>query len=693
MIMKVTDHHRQKPACIYVRQSTMRQVRHHGESTERQYALREMAIELGWSPGSIRILDRDLGVSGTQASGREDFKVLIAEVSLGQVGAVFALEASRLARSCADWHRLIELCSLTGTLIIDEDGLYDPSDFNDRLLLGLKGTMSAAELHMMCVRLRGGTLNKAKKGELRRALPAGLCHDEEGCIVLDPDREVQGAVGLLFSSFRETGTAYAVVRHFARRKLLFPKRINGGAWCGRLVWDRLIHQRVLQVLRNPAYAGAYVYGRFQTTKRIGPDGEIRSSRRTLPESSWAVTIQDHHEGYISWEEFQCNQRILARNRTNEGARLLSGPAREGGALLQGLLLCGRCGRRVTVHYHGCKGAYPMYECTWRVRNGLADQACLHIRCHLLDEAISSRVLEVIKPDQLAIAQEAVRQLEQRDEAVGRQWRMRIERAEYEVQLAERRYEEVDPSNRLVASSLERRWNDALEGVEEIRKQYAEFQNTRAYVVTPEQRERVLLLAQDFPRLWKADTTEMRDRKRMLRLLIKDITVEKLTEARQAVMHIRWQGGACEDLCVDLPVPLSERRGYSPEMVDRVRELAVELSDAAIAEVLNEGGYHSHRGRSFTRGAVSGIRHSYGIPVARSRRQGELSVREVAERFGVTRHVVYSWIKRGLLQPRKTVPGSRCWITIDADKEVELTERVRKSARITQEPSPLSEGVS
>ena len=455
----------------------------------------------------------------------------------------------------------------------------------------------------------------------------------------------------------------------------------------------MIHQRVLQVLRNPVYAGAYIYGRFGTTKRIGPDGEVRSSRHTLPESSWTVTIQDHHEGYVSWEEFQHNQRILARNQTNGGARLLSGPAREGGALLQGLLLCGRCGRRVTVHYHGRNGGYPMYECTWGVRNGMADQACLHIRCYLLDEAISSRVLDVIKPDQLAIAQEAVRQLEQRDEAVGRQWRMRIERAEYEAQPAERRYEEVDPSNRLVAGSLERRWNDALERVEGIRKQYAEFQNTRAYVVTPEQRERVLLLAQDFPRLWRAETTEMRDRKRMLRLLIKDITVEKLTEARQAVLHIRWQGGACEELRVDLPAPLSERRGYPREMVDRVRKLAVDLSDAAIAKLLNEGGYRSHRGKLFTRGAVRGIRHSYGIAVAWSRRPGELSVSEVGERFGVTRDVAYNWIKRGLLQARRTAPGARCWITIDAEKETQLTELLRKPTRINRESRPHSKGVS
>lgn len=693
MIAKVTDRHRQKPACVYIRQSSMHQVRHHQESTARQYALKEKAIELGWPRDLVRMLDRDLGNSGASATGREDFKALVAEVSMGQVGAVFALEASRLARSCADWHRLIELCSLTATLIIDEDGLYDPSDFNDRLLLGLKGTMSAAELHFMRARLRGGTLNKAKRGQLRRPLPVGLCHDADGQIILDPDTEVQGAVRLLFSSFRETGSAYAVVRHFARRRLLFPKRIHGGARGGHLLWGRLIHQRVLQVLRNPVYAGSYIYGRFRTNKRIGPDGEVRSSRRTLPESSWTVKIPDHHEGYISWEEFQYNRRMLERNRNRGGSRLLSGPAREGGALLQGLLLCGHCGHRVTVYYHGRQGAYPTYECKWKINNGLAEKACLHIRCYLLDEAVSVRVLEALKPDQLKIALEAVRQLEERDQAVGRQWQMRIERAEYEAQLAERRYDEVDPSNRLVAGSLERRWNEALERLAEIRKQYAEFQKTKAYVFTPKQRARVLALAQDFPRLWKASTTEMRDRKRMLRLLIKDITVEKLIESRQAVLHIRWQGGACEDLRIDLPAPISERKRYPRETVDRVRKLAAELSDAEVVAALNRGGRRSHRGKPFTLGIIRSLRHAYGIPAGRGRRAGELTVPEVAERFGVSRSTVYGWIQRGSIQSRKTPSGSRYWIRIAAEEEGELRALARESGRIDPESSSYAKGMS
>ena len=300
MISKVESRHRQRAAYVYIRQSTMAQVRHHRESTERQYALRDKAIELGWVPAAIRILDGDLGVSGAQSSNREDFKTLVTEVSTGQVGAVFALEASRLARSCLDWHRLIELCALMQTLVIDEDGCYDPSDFNDGLLLGLKGTMAQAELHFIRARLQGGKLNKAKKGELHFPLPVGLTYDELGGVALDPDREVQGAVAALFATFRETGSAYGVVQQFARRGVRFPKRAYGGVWDGKLIWGRLTHGRVLGVLKNPTYAGVYVYGRYRTLKEASADGQIRARLAAVPRDSWLVTLKDHHRVHDAW---------------------------------------------------------------------------------------------------------------------------------------------------------------------------------------------------------------------------------------------------------------------------------------------------------------------------------------------------------------------------------------------------------
>ena len=390
MIGKIEDQHRQKAAYIYLRQSSMAQVRHHQESTERQYALKQKALELGWTPAMIRTLDRDLGISGTQMTGREDFKTLMADVCMGKVGAVFALEASRLGRSCADWHRLMEFCALTNTLIIDEDGCYNTGNFNDRLLPGLKATMSQAELHFMSLRLQGGRLNKAKKGELRFPLPAGFCCDPDGRTVVDPDQQVQGAVRLLLAAFRQTGSAYGVVHHFAQKAIQFPKRAYGGLWNGRLIWGRLAEGRVRMILKNPAYAGVYAFGRFRCRKQISSEGQIQSKITAVPMTSWTVAIPDHHEAYITWEEFLENQMALLRNLTCSEENILTGPAREGLALLQGVLLCGNCGRRLTVRYQGNGGIYPTYECNWLRREGLATGSCLHVRCSILDDADFSR---------------------------------------------------------------------------------------------------------------------------------------------------------------------------------------------------------------------------------------------------------------------------------------------------------------
>jgi DNA invertase Pin-like site-specific DNA recombinase len=472
---KITEQHLSRPAYIYVRQSTNAQVLHHQESTERQYALRTMALELGWSESAIRTLDRDLGMTGTEMTRREDFKTLVADVSMGQVGAVFALEVSRLARSNLDWHRLLELCALTATLVIDEDGCYDPSDFNDGLLLGLKGTMAQAELHFLHARLQGGKLNKAKKGELRFPLPVGYGYDEQSRIVPDADAEVRGAVAMVFHLFRETGSAYAVVHRFTERGLRFPKRAYGGAWDGKIIWGRLSHSRVLGVLKNPSYAGTYVFGRYQYRREINLDGEVRKRMQAVAMPAWRVSLQQHHEGYITVEEFVKNREQLQKNRTNAEETVLSGPAREGLALLQGLLVCGNCGHALTVRYRGNGGICPTYQCNLLRREGLATKSCMVFRCDLLDGVIAEEMLKALQPAELELALAALHELESRDQSVLRQWQMRLERAEYEVALAERRYQEVDPANRLVAGTLERRWNDALVHLEELRKEAAEFQ--------------------------------------------------------------------------------------------------------------------------------------------------------------------------------------------------------------------------
>jgi DNA invertase Pin-like site-specific DNA recombinase len=678
---KITEQHHRKPAYVYLRQSTPGQVRHHRESTERQYALRGKARELGWNEAEIHILDRDLGISGSQMAGREDFKTLVADVSMGQVGAVFALEASRLARSNLDWHRLLELCALTQTLVIDEDGCYDPADFNDGLLLGLKGTMAQAELHFLHQRLQGGKLNKAKKGELRFPLPVGLCSDDESRIVLDPDDEVRGAVALVFRLFRETGSAYAVVQGFSQRGLLFPKRAYGGAWDGKLIWGRLTYSRVLSILKNPSYAGMYVYGRYQYRRKITPEGEVEKYVQAVAMPEWTVRLSEHHAGYITFEEFLTNRERLEKNRTNGEATVLSGPAREGLALLQGLLLCGHCGRVLTVRYRGNGGIYPIYECNWLRREGLATKNCLNFRCDLLDPVVSEEVLKALQPAELELALAAMCELERRDEAIMHQWQMRLQRAEYEAALAERRYQEVDPANRLVASTLERRWNDALVQLQDLKKQAAEFQRQEAHVATPEQREKVMALARDLPRLWHASSTQAKDRKRMLRLLIKDITVEKLPQQKQLLIHIRWQGGACSDLRVQLLPHMADRMRYPAVLVDRVRELAQSLSDAQIVDQLNQAGLVSAVGKPFTVSMIKWIRYAYKIPAARLKHPDELTVQQVAERFRVNPNVVYYWIEHSVIQARRLNSGAPYWITISAAGEQKLQDWIRKSRKI------------
>jgi DNA invertase Pin-like site-specific DNA recombinase len=681
----ITQAHRNKPAYIYVRQSTLAQVRHNQESTERQYALQDKALALGWPQCSIRVLDRDLGVSGAQIAGRDDFKTLVADVSMGQVGAVFALEVSRLARSNVDWHRLLELCALTHTLVIDADGCYDPADFNDGLLLGIKGTMAQAELHFLRGRLLGGKLNKAQKGELRFPLPVGLCYDDRGCIVIDPDAEVRGAVELVFRLFLETGSAYAIVQRFSQEGLRFPLRAYGGAWAGKLIWGRLTYGRVLSLIKNPSYAGTYVFGRYQYAKTVSPDGEVRKVVRAVPLPNWRVHLPQHHEGYITVEEFEQNQQRLARNRTNGERTVLSGPVREGLALLQGMLLCGTCGHALTVRYQGKGGIYPIYQCSWRCREGLATRSCFNVRTALFDDAICEQVLKALKPAEIELALAALSELEQRDQAVMRQWQMRIERAEYDCALAERRYEEVDPSNRLVASSLERRWNELLLQLDAVKAEASAFQKQTARVATPEQKAKVLALARDLPRVWRAPTTQAKDRKRMLRLLIRDITVEKLADSKQVVLHVRWQGGACTDTTVELP---PDRLRNSPQIVEQVRDLARRLSDLQIVQTLHQQGLRSPRGLPFTLAMIKWIRYRHDVPSGCQMGPEELTVKQLANRLALSIHYVHYWIKQGVIEARQVDGRGPWWIKLDERQEQQLRDRVRSSAHLKNRRKPM-----
>ena len=686
MISKIQAHHRQKMAYVYLRQSTMAQVYHHQESTQRQYALKDRALELGWMPDQIRVLDADLGLSGTQMNQRQDFKTLVADVSLEKVGAVFALEASRLSRSCSDWHRLLEICSLTGTLMVDADGCYDPADFNDQLLLGLKGTMSQAELHFLRGRLQGGKRNKAQRGELRFPLPVGFVYGQEpGSVLLDPDVEVQHTVRRVFELFRQTGSAYGVVRYFLQHHLSFPRRAYGGVWNGKILWGSLQHGRVLGLLSNPCYAGAYVYGRRRSVKSISTDGVVQSKVQQQPIDSWLVLIQTHHPGYIGWDEYLENQQMLAQNQTNQPEHCSSGAVREGRALLQGLLVCGHCGRRLSPRYTGHGGIHPVYECTRRQTDTHYSAACVRLSADLIDQAVCQRILEILQPEQIQIALRAVQELERRSQAIDQQWRMRMERLEYQAQIAQRRYEEVDPSNRLVAATLEQRWNEALQAKANAQDEFDRHRQQQELELTEEQKGQLLALAKDLPQLWKSPSTSAQDRKRMLRLLLKDVTVERLHAQRKALLHLRWQGGAVEDLNVNIPLPAPDKVRYPQPIVDRVRSLARSLSDMQIAAALKAEGLLSAKGKTFTVSMVKWIRFRHAIPAPSLKQPEELTVAQVADRFRVRPGVVYYWIERGHLPARRLGPGSAYWITLADEKEAELAAWVANSNRIKPQP--------
>lgn len=676
---KIIATHLERIAYVYLRQSSMGQVRNHRESTERQYALQELARNLGWPIARIKVLDGDLGKSGTSTTDREDFKTLVADVSLGKAGAVLAIEASRLARSNADWHRLIEICGITGTLIIDEDGCYDPCDFNDGLLLGLKGTMAQAELHFIRARLQGNKLNKARKGELRFPLPVGYVFDELNCIVKDPDVQVRSSIGLVFDYFQQCGSAYGVVQRFAWEKLDFPKRSYGGTWAGKLHWGRLTDARVTAILKNPSYAGIYAFGRYRSIKEILENGDVRSRISCMPEENWLVNLRDHHDGYITFEQYTNNLEQLSRNQTNGKEMVLSGPAREGLALLQGLLICGCCGRRLTPRYQGNGGIYPTYQCNWRKREGLSTKACLTVQCPPLDRNIEQRILEVLSSEQIQLGMNAAEIVSQRHEQIDAQWKMRLQRAEYETALAQRRYEQVDPNNRLVAATLEQRWNDALIELQDVRDQIDRLQE-QSRQLTAQQRDAVLQLARNLPALWHNTATAWKEKKRILKLLISDITVRK-PEPRVALLQVRWQGGACEELRIELPRATADRWRHDDTLIERVRELARTLDDAGIAARLNDEGVRTNKGNCFTIKSIKWIRHKHNIPRADDRKAGEFTVTEAAEKLGVSPGVIYYWINKGLIPGRRHNAGSPWLLAITPKIEQELAKRIAQSTRM------------
>ncbi len=627
---KVTTEHLRRLAYLYVRQSTLRQVHENRESTARQYDLKRRAQVLGWATDQIIVIDEDLGLSGATAVNRNGFQHLVAEVGLGRVGVVMGLEVSRLARSSTDWHRLLEICALADTLILDEDGIYDPSHFNDRLLLGLKGTMSEAELHLLRARLIGGQLNKARRGELWIKPPIGFAYDSSGRVVFDPDQQVQHAVRLLFETFRQAGSAMRVVHHFKTEGLLWPRRITCGVRAGEVLFGPLEHSRVLGILHNPRYTGAFVYGRTRQQKVV--IGEQVRYRR-LKREEWSVFLPNMYAGYISWEEFESNQAKLLANANGYGEDRRRSPPREGAALLQGLVICGVCGLRMTVRYHIDHGhPIPDYVCQ---RRGIqtAEPACQRLSGAQIDQAITELVLKAVNPASLEVALEVFEELRARQAEVDRLRRAQVERAREEAELAQRQYLLVRPENRLVVDNLERQWNEKLLILAQAEEEYARLRGSQPSALTDADRDRIHALASDLPRVWNDARTPARDRKRMLRLLIEDVTLVK----RQNIqIHIRWKGGATTSLEQPLPLSAPDLVRTPADTVELVRVLATEQTDAQIARTLNGRWLRTGRKNLFTRLIVRHIRNAYGIRsyVQHLRSQGWLTAPEMATQMGV-----------------------------------------------------------
>jgi DNA invertase Pin-like site-specific DNA recombinase len=641
---KVAPSHLQRDAYLYVRQSTLRQVVENTESTQRQYALRERAIALGWPIERVLVIDNDQGQSGTTAADREGFQHLVAEVSLGNAGIVLGLEVSRLARNNSDWHRLLEICALTDTLILDEDGLYNPGQFNDRLLLGLKGTISEAELHVLGARLRGGILSKARRGELKTPVPVGLVHDAQDRVVLDPDRQVQDALRALFATYGRTGSACATVKYFREHGLLFPRRLRRGVRKGQLVWATLVHSRVLQVLHNPRYAGAFYYGRTRSCR--SRDG--RDSCKRLPPDQWHTLLPEAHAGYITWEQYQRNQRALRESAQARGRDRRQGPPGEGPALLQGLVLCGVCGQRMTVRYHIRKaGLVPSYVCQ---REGIerTERICQSIPGLGIDAAIGTLLLDMLTPLTLEVALAVQQELQQRLDEADRLRRQHVERARYEADLARERFLQVDPKNRLVADALEADWNDRLRALTEAQEHCEQQRQADRAVLDQQSRSRILALTTDFPKLWKDPQIPERERKRMARLLIEDVT---LIRGEQITVQVRFKGGAVRTLNLLLPQPAWATWQTNPEVVAEVDRLLNDHTDARIAELLNERGWHSGKGRTFTRKIIIQIRYQYQLRSRfdRLREAGMLTQAEIADQLGVHRTTVHDWRRSGLLK--------------------------------------------
>ncbi len=674
---KVTAAHLRRCALVYVRQSTTAQVQYNRESTERQYRLAERAVELGWAREQIKVLDQDLGISGSGLAERAGFTHMTAEVALGHVGIVLGLEVSRLARNNADWYRLLDLCGTTDTLIGDADGIYHPGLFNDRLVLGLKGTMSEAELHVLRARLNGGIRNKAARGELRRGLPVGLIWGEaDGEVLLHRDEAVRGAIRAVFERFAEMGSARRVWLWFRQQGLRFPLQ---SSTLPEIRWITPSYTKIHEVLTNPVYAGAYVYGKTRQERYIDDIGRVRKRLRHLPRSEWSVLIRDHHPGFIDWQTFETNQLRLAQN-THPRPHQAGGAVREGAALLQGIAKCGRCGRGLRVYYGGRNSA-PGYYCAGSTVSNGRGEWCLRVSGRQIHDAVAEAFLAALAPAGLEAALKAAEQLESDHDGVLAQFRREVERAQYEAQRAERRYRAVDPENRLVARGLETEWENSLRQLEAARAELTRREQQRPRTLRAEERTAIRSLGSDLKSVWSAPTTTDRDRKELLRALLEEIIIVVQRDEFRAHLTMRWRGGAITEF--DLPVPRFQPMGprTDEDTISLLRRLAALYPDEVIAGILNRQGRQTATGERFTANHVGNLRRYRNIPRFQPPAElapGELAtIRKAAQILGLNTSTIHRWLADGFIAGEQ--------ITRGAPWQIRITDELR--ARIVEQAPP------
>jgi DNA invertase Pin-like site-specific DNA recombinase len=698
--LKVQPHHLERGAYLYIRQSSLRQVLENVESTKRQYALRSRALALGWRDEQILVIDNDQGESGASAAWRAGFQRLVTEVGMGQAGIVMGLEVSRLARNNADWQRLLEICALADTLILDEDGVYDPTSFNDRLLLGLKGTMSEAELHVLSARLRGGILNKVRRGEYRCVLPTGFVYDEGGNVMLDPDAQIREAITYFFATFARVGSASQTVKVFRQEGLVFPSRLRHG---DATVFRPLTASTAMRMLTNPRYAGAYVYGRRHY--RRGVDGKTKIQRKR-DSGEWLACIPNAHPGYISWERFQENRHILETNgRGYEVAR--RSPPREGAALLQGRAVCGRCGRYFRIRYATRRGRQEAWYVCDRAHGAWGAPHCQSIAGPPIDAAIGALVTEQMTPASVALALDIRRELESRYDEADQLRGRGIESAQIDADLAQRRFMLVDPSNRLVADTLEREWNDKLRALAEAREERERARQRDQVVLDDTIHQRLATLTTDFRTLWDDPNTPHRDRKRLLASIIEDATLLKLPAEGTTKIHVRFKGGKTETLTTLNPKSSAQQVKTPPGLVEYVDHLLDHHLYAEIADILNQQGLRpggaarpSRSAARFTAVRVAYLVHAYDLRSRydRLRDCGMLTTREAAARLGIHESTLVRWAACGLVTrhaynahaylyevPEPNLPGKHCsrWDRL-ADRSAALqTARASKPSHRTE----------